>query len=149
MLLTIKQCKQKEKFMNSVKILQEHNLKVTPQRLEILNLLHTNGHLSVDDMYKLLQHKFPALSLATIYKNIKRMSAKLLLSEVKIPQSKSVYELSKQEHSHIVCQKCNNIMDVDLDISNLTKQAISLSNYTIEESLIVLSGICPKCKISS
>ena len=134
--------------MNSVKILQKYNLKVTPQRLEILNLLNNNGHLSVDDMYKLLQNKFPTLSLATIYKNIKLMSAKLLLSEVKIPKSKSVYELSKQEHAHIVCKKCNNIMDINLDTSSLTQQAILLSNYAIADSLIVLRGICPKCKIS-
>ena len=131
--------------MDYIEILQNHNLKVTPQRLEIVDILNTNGHINIDDLYKLLQNKFPTLSLATIYKNIKAMSNKLFLSEVKIPHQKNVYELTKKEHSHVVCSKCNTIMDIDLDISNILSQAESISNYSLNKSSIVLNGICPQC----
>jgi Fur family peroxide stress response transcriptional regulator len=131
--------------MDYIEILQNHNLKVTPQRLEIVDILNMNGHLNIDDLYKLLQNKFPTLSLATIYKNIKAMSNKLFLGEVKIPNQKNVYELTKKEHSHVVCSKCNTIMDIDLYISNILSQAESISNYSLNKSSIVLNGICPKC----
>jgi Fur family peroxide stress response transcriptional regulator len=108
-------------------------------------ILYKNGHINIDDLYKLLQNKFPTLSLATIYKNIKVMSDKLFLSEVKIPYQKNVYELTKKEHSHVVCSKCNSIMDIDLDTSNILSQAESISNYRLNKSSIVLNGICPKC----
>ncbi len=131
--------------MNHIVELQNHNLKVTPQRLEIVDILYKNGHINVDDLYKSLQNKFPSLSLATIYKNINRMCEQLFLSEVKIPYQKNVYELTKKEHYHVICSKCNAIMDVDLDISNILNQAKSISNYSINNSSIVLNGLCPKC----
>ena len=133
--------------MNYIVTLQNHKLKVTPQRLEIVDIIHTYGHINIDELYHLLQKKFPTLSLATIYKNIKAMSEKLFLSEVKIPNQKNVYELTKKEHSHVVCSHCNTIIDINLDISNILNQAQQISNYDINNSSIVLNGICPTCAI--
>ena len=56
--------------------------------------------MNIDDLYKKLLSKFPSVSLATIYKNINAMVEKVFLSEVKIPNTKSVYELVKTEHAH-------------------------------------------------
>ena len=131
--------------MDYISILQNHNLKVTPQRLEIVDILYKNGHLNVDDLYKALQNKFPSLSLATIYKNINTMCDKSFLSEVKIPHQKNVYELSKKEHSHAVCTKCNAVMDINLDTLNILNQAKKLSNYNLNASSIIFNGTCPNC----
>jgi len=131
--------------MNYIETLQTYKLKVTPQRLEIVDILYKNGHLNIDDLYKNLKIKFPSLSLATIYKNINTMCEKLFLSEVKIPNSKSVYELSKSEHSHVICSDCNNIMDIQLDTSSIYTQAQTLSNFKLKHSSIILNGLCPNC----
>lgn len=131
--------------MDYIAMLQNHNLKVTPQRLEIVDILYKNGHINIDKLYKTLQSKFPSLSLATIYKNIHMMCEKQFVSEVKIPHEKNVYELSKQEHSHVVCSKCNAIMDIDLDTTSIFSQAQSKSHYMLNEGSIVLNGLCPKC----
>lgn len=131
--------------MDYIAILQTHNLKVTPQRLEIVDILNSKGHINIDDLYKLLQNRFPTLSLATIYKNIRVMSDKLFLSEVKIPNQKNVYELRKKEHSHVVCSKCNAILDIDLDTSNIVNQAHNMTDYNLDKISIVLNGICPQC----
>jgi len=131
--------------MNNQSLLQEFNLKATPQRLEIVNLLYDKGHLTIDNLYVMLQDKFPSLSLATIYKNINKMINNNFLSEVNIPNQKSVYELVKKEHSHIVCSKCNEIIDINLNISNIINDAENKTSYQIEQSSIIFNGICPKC----
>ena len=41
--------------MDYIAILQTHNLKVTPQRLEIVDILNNNGHINIDDLYILNQ----------------------------------------------------------------------------------------------
>lgn len=132
--------------MDYIAILQQHNLKVTPQRLEIVDILYKNGHLNIDELYRLLKIKFPALSLATIYKNINKMCENLFLSEVKIPNQKNVYEITKDEHSHVVCSICNEVMDITLDLSTILDEAQKFSNYDLDRSSIVLNGVCPKCK---
>lgn len=132
--------------MNYISLLKENNLKATPQRLTIVEALYIQGHLNIDEIYKTLQSKFPSISLATIYKNINAMIEISFLSQVKIPQQKSVYELTKAEHAHVVCSKCNDILDIELDTSSLISEASKLSNYSLETSSIVFNGICPNCK---
>ena len=131
--------------MNYISMLQNHNLKVTPQRLEIVDILCKNGHINIDDLYKSLQSKFTTLSLATIYKNIHTMCEKLFLSEVKIPHKKNVYVLSKKEHSHVICSQCNIILDINLDISSVLNEAQKMSKFNLSTSQIVFNGLCPKC----
>uniref|UniRef100_UPI0040473157 Fur family transcriptional regulator n=1 Tax=Aliarcobacter sp. TaxID=2321116 RepID=UPI0040473157 len=130
---------------NYTSLLKEYDLKVTPQRVAIVEELYNNGHMNIDDLYKKLLSKFPSVSLATIYKNINAMVEKVFLSEVKIPNSKSVYELVKSEHAHLVCSCCGSIEDISLDATSLLNEVSSLSSFKIDSTNIVLSGICPKC----
>jgi len=132
--------------MDYIELLKQNNLKATPQRLTIVESLYMKGHLNIDELYKILQTKFPSISLATIYKNINAMMDISFLSEVKIPKQKSVYELTKDEHSHVVCSKCNDILDIKLDTSAIVTQASKLSHYSLEKSSIVFNGICSNCK---
>jgi len=131
--------------MNYIAALKEHNLKVTPQRLEIVDILYKDGHINTDDLYKKLKSKFPSLSLATVYKNINTMCNNFFMSEVKLPNMKSVYEITKAEHSHVVCTKCNSIIDIDLDTSSIFEQAKLKSSYDLSDSAIVFNGTCPDC----
>jgi len=56
--------------MQEIELLKEYKLKVTPQRIAIVELLKEHGHLSIAKMYELMKRRFPTVSLATIYKNI-------------------------------------------------------------------------------
>lgn len=131
---------------NYANLLKEYDLKVTPQRVAIVEELYNNGHMNIDDLYKKLLSEFPSVSLATIYKNINAMVEKVFLSEVKIPNSKSVYELIKTEHAHLVCSSCGHIEDIMLDATSVLEEASKLSSFKIDTTSIVLSGLCPNCK---
>jgi Fur family peroxide stress response transcriptional regulator len=131
--------------MSHIEQLQNKNLKVTPQRLEIVDVLTHFGHINIDNLYKNLQSKFPTISLATIYKNLNTMQDKDFVCEVKIPHQKSVYEITKKKHSHVVCSNCNEIVDIEITTTKLTEEAKSLSGYQLDDSSIVFSGLCPEC----
>jgi len=132
--------------MNYITLLKDNNLKATPQRLSIVEELYNHGHMNIDQLYQSMLSKFPSISLATIYKNINTMIEICFISEVKIPNTKSVYELTKQEHSHIVCSECGEVMDITLDVSKLCDQAKAKSHYTLKHTSIIFDGICPSCK---
>lgn len=132
-------------MINSSILLKEFNLKVTPQRVAIVEELYTNGHMNVDELYINLLKKFPSISLATIYKNINAMVEKIFLNEVKIPTTKSVFELVKEEHSHLVCSSCGKIEDITLDTTILEKALHQKSNFDIQNTNVVFSGVCEEC----
>ncbi|ADN09652.1 Fur family transcriptional regulator [Sulfurimonas autotrophica] len=131
---------------NYTDILRQHHLKATPQRLEIANALGCNGHMTIEKLYEVMLKKFNSISLATIYKNINLMIENAFIQEVKIPNEKSVYELTKEMHSHIVCRQCNEIHDITLDLSQTAQLASQTSHFKIDKADLVLSGLCQKCQ---
>lgn len=133
--------------MINITLLQKYNLKVTPQRLEIVDVLSHNGHMNINDLYINLQMKFPSISLATIYKNVNIMLEKGFLLEVKLPDQKNVFELEKSEHSHVTCIKCNGVMDVNLNVQEILNKAQDITNYHLSSNTLVFSGVCSKCLV--
>jgi Fur family peroxide stress response transcriptional regulator len=132
-----------------IDLLKSKHLTVTPQRLEIVNLFSQQIHLNIDQLYKLVHKSFPSISLATVYKNINIMLEKNFLMEIQIPGKKSIYELVKDEHSHLTCMKCNEIIDIFLDTSELYAEAESLSDFKLQSSSIVFTGVCASCQEAS
>ena len=132
-------------MINYTDTLRIHNLKATPQRLAIADALHTYGHTTIDVLYEKMIKKFTSISLATIYKNINLMLENSFIQEVKLPNSKTVYELTKESHSHLICQKCNSIEDINLDLNSLVSLVSQSNNFKVTASDLVLSGICKNC----
>jgi len=131
---------------NFTQMLRAHHLKATPQRLEIATTLHKYGHVNIELLYEIMLNKFNSISLATIYKNINIMIENAFIQEVKIPNQKSVYELTKEAHSHLVCQKCGMIEDIEIDLASTTAQAAAKSNFQITKADLVFSGVCQNCR---
>lgn len=127
-------------------ILREHNLKATPQRIAILEAVDIKGHINIDSLYENIKEKFTSISLATIYKNINSMTKNMLLFEVKLPNEKSVFEIVKEEHSHLLCNSCGDVIDIKIDTQNMTKSISSDHDFNIVQSDLVFSGICKNCK---
>ncbi|WP_428739942.1 Fur family transcriptional regulator [Sulfurimonas sp.] len=126
-------------------MLRSHNLKATPQRLEITNALMVHGHLTIEKLYDILLSKFNSISLATIYKNINLMIESAFIQEVKIPKAKSVYELTKETHSHMACEKCGHVEDITIDLSTITNLDAK-TDFQIKKVDVVLSGLCKNCQ---
>ena len=131
---------------NYTLILREHNLKATPQRLAMLESIERYGHINIDRLYEEIKQKFKSISLATIYKNINAMTKNMLLSEVKLPHEKSVYEIVKEGHSHLLCTSCGKVIDIDFKVDFEKEKLSQKYDFKIEQSDLVLSGKCSSCK---
>lgn len=132
--------------MNYELLLREHDLKVTPQRLGILSLMQKAGHLDVEELFVLIKKQFSTISLATLYKNINAMLESSLISEIKVPNHKSKYEIAKEPHIHLLCKECNEFIDLDVSIDSLVDEASTKSHYQLLDSSIVLCGVCESCQ---
>lgn len=127
-------------------LLKSHQLKATPQRIAIMELMLHAGHISIDDLYNAIREKFASISLATLYKNVHTMLDVSLIREVKVPGQKTKYEIEKESHAHVMCKKCGELKDVPFNPSLLFQEAAEMNRYIAEEISIVISGICPTCQ---
>ena len=126
-------------------ILKEKNLKATHQRLAILETMNSLKHVSIENLYDLLLTTYPTLSKATIYRNVKELIAIGLITEIKIPEMPTNYEISKMPHIHLVCKICNKIEDKIVDTKCLIDEATKDIGFKIEKSSISLVGVCSEC----
>lgn len=127
-------------------LLREHNLKATPQRGAILRIMEEAGHISIEKIYEKIKASFPSLSLATIYKNITAMKECDIIRELKIPGEKNRYEIKKEPHHHVLCEKCGNIMDIEADVESALKDISLKYDFDVTEISLSISGVCRSCK---
>lgn len=135
--------------MNYTENLRTNNLKVTPQRIAILEEIEAAGHIDVEKLYEILRMRFPTISLATVYKNVSQMHELNLLEVIKVPDHKLQYEISKEPHIHLACNSCGAVMDMDKCINELMLSAERESGYQLNHSTVVLNGVCPECQAKS
>ncbi len=132
-------------MINYAEILKSSGLKATLQRLSILKIINTNGHITIDDLYKEMYKVNSTISLATVYKNILTMMRKSLVLEIPIIEKKSYYELKKSDHIHLICDICNSIEDKDINDLGLEINRVS-NNFILSHSQLNLYGTCEECQ---
>ena len=132
-------------ILSHIKLLKNHELKATPQRLCILDTLDECGHATLEDIQKIISKKFPTLSLSTIYRNLNDMINQEIVSEVKLANKKDYFEIKKDKHVHLVCQKCGKIEDLEIKTDDLSKKIEELTGDKVLDDTITFDVICKDC----
>lgn len=129
-------------------LLQEHGLKATFQRMQLLENIEKYGHMSVDEIYEEVIKTHPSLSLATVYKNVLLMVENAVLVEVPITGKKSKYELCKEDHIHLVCTACGEVEDKPLmqETDTLLNRLSNSEHFKLTKQQINLYGVCERCQ---
>jgi len=133
----------------NLQILKDYHLKATPQRLEILSAIDSLGHANIDEIYEVAKKRHSTMSLATVYKNVTALLEKNVLKEVALNNFKSKYEITKENHAHLVCKKCGSVEDIDLNesIYNESKSLAKNRDFDFNEVELNIYGVCSKCKV--
>ena len=127
-----------------VTILKNNELKITPQRLEILHYLDTHcSHPTVEEIYSALKQKNPSLSKTTVYNALETLKKHHIIQTVTISGTETRYDFKDTPHHHFLCSRCGAIIDINIACPNIEK--IQEDGYQIDELHGYFKGICPKC----
>ncbi len=122
------------------------NIKLTPQRLAILDYLEGNTmHPSVEQIYKHVSRRFPSMSYATVYNVVNTLVKHKVVKELSIDPDKKRFDPDMHTHHHMVCIKCKKIMDIDIDYSLHVPEQV-LEGFTLMGNHIEFYGICSDCR---
>jgi len=127
------------------KILRDKKIKVTPQRLSVLEVIeNSSGHMTAQEIYQAVRGKLPVVSLATIYSVIEFFCAKGLLAEIGIDPKRSTYELKKQSHHHFMCQVCAKVFDISASHVSLF-EGREVDGHVVNDFFGYFYGECKEC----
>jgi Fur family peroxide stress response transcriptional regulator len=129
--------------------LKEHNFRITPQRVAILNELASNEtHPSVENVYEQIKKNFPTTSRATVYKTLNLLKELNEILELGFPDGGNRYDGNKPyPHPHLVCTQCKKIVDPDLQsLTDMTQELTKETGFKIINHRLDFFGICPDCQ---
>ena len=127
---------------------QENGLAVTHQRQVLFEVMQTmHGHPSPEEVYARVKKKIPAISLATVYKNIHLFIESGLFSKVSMHHGSLRVEMNDEAHHHMVCSRCKAITDIgEQELGLVSKKNKLPGGFLVERYAVDVIGICSKCQ---
>lgn len=125
------------------------NTRNTKQKEIILDILDQNRiHPTIQEIYSLAKEKYPSIGQATIYRNVNKLVEEEKV--LRLPETKDEgyhYDITMTPHNHLICNSCGRIIDLfDNDYNDMLKKIEESNSVKITKSLLILEGICSKCK---
>ncbi|HSJ57877.1 MAG TPA: transcriptional repressor [Anaerolineae bacterium] len=129
--------------------LRSAGVRVTPQRRLVLDILATaDGHLDANDIYELGRRHDQSLSLSTVYRTLAVLKEIGLVRELHLDCEQHHYELDgKDEHSHLVCQVCGRVIEVESTAFARVAQTVAqMYGFEVTDAQVELAGYCDRCR---
>jgi Fur family transcriptional regulator, ferric uptake regulator len=136
-------------------LLKQNGLKVTTQRVAILEVLNSRPgiHLTAEEIYDFVKEKYPEIGIATVYRTIQMLSElnlidKLLLDDgfVRYEIHKNSTELASHHHHHLICLDCGSIYAFQDDLLEMLEARIKDAlGFEVVDHKVKLYGHCKNC----
>ncbi len=93
-------------------ILKDAGLKVTPQRLAVLEAVHSlKKHTTSEQVSDYVKKQFPSMALGTVYNILDFFVGKGIVTRVKTDRGAMLYDIVSDKHHHLYCMESDRIED--------------------------------------
>lgn len=123
-------------------------MKYSKQRELVLNAIKEHPiHPTADFIYSYLRGENPNISLGTVYRNLNLLAEYGQIHKIAIPNGSDRFDFRMDEHSHIICEQCGEVSDVEMDgFHDLDEQIEQETGFCVTGHNLIINGICDKCK---
>lgn len=138
----------KQKFLE---FLARKNLRVTSQRQAIIETVFgTEEHFTAEQLLEWSREKDASVSRATVYRTLPLLTESGLVREMDFGKDYKFYDPNYAEHpnhSHIICQDCNKIVEFESEkIARLESEISHQLGFSIKAQRLQITGSCDELK---
>lgn len=130
---------------NFAGLLRALNLKATPQRLAILDIMQGEKvFLAPDELQTRLRARRGRIGLPTVYRNLEEMAQKGVLTKILHPNRQLYYYFcaNPEHHHHFVCLECRTVADIEhCGFAEMARHV----DGEISSHIVQLLGRCRRC----
>jgi Fur family transcriptional regulator, stress-responsive regulator len=132
-------------------LLREAGLRVTRQRLAVLDALVELAHADTESVIDAVRRELPEVSHQAVYDSLRTLTAAGLARRIQPNGSLARYEARVGDnHHHLVCRSCGAITDVDCASGQAPcLTAADTHGYVVDEAEVIYWGLCPACSAGS
>lgn len=125
-----------------------HGIRLTPQRLMVLEVLIEHaGHITADKVLTAVQQQYPYMNKTTVYRTLELLCDVGLVAMTHLDGTAAIYELLDGRHHHLICKRCR--QDVELPDTALDPlREMIAHDYGFHPSFdhFALFGVCHECQ---
>ncbi len=127
--------------------LKSAGLQVTAQRLAVYRAVLASPHAIADEIFQSVHTDLGVVSRQAVYDALNSMAEHGLIRRIQPAGSAARYEHRVDNHHHLACRECGNVVDVDCAIGKAPcLTAESDHGYIIDEAEVTYWGLCPDCQ---
>jgi len=136
-----------EKLKKFEQLCRENGIKLTHQRMEIFReVVSSDSHPSVEEIYNKLKSKLPMISLDTVYRTLSTFENIGIISKVSVSDNKGRFDSNLIPHHHLLCTRCKGILDFYWPTFDTIKVPSKAKKWgKILSKQVELRGICEDC----
>ncbi|PKH22274.1 transcriptional regulator Zur [Enterobacterales bacterium CwR94] len=129
---------------------QQRNVRLTPQRLEVLRLMAIQpGAISAYDLLDLLRESEPQAKPPTIYRALDFLLEQGFIHRVESTNSYLVchhFEEPMHTSAMLICNRCGAVNEKHAEgIEQILQSVAKQSGFTLRHSVIEAHGLCEQC----
>ncbi|MBN1383207.1 MAG: transcriptional repressor [Deltaproteobacteria bacterium] len=127
--------------------LRQKGLKVTPQKLAIINTLieNSNAHPGAYLVYDKARKMSRGLSLSSVYATLNEFSRHGIIKMLQFDGTENRFEMNLEEHINLICEKCGKIIDYKIPPSMNQREIAKETGFMVIDKRIDYYGYCPDC----
>jgi len=127
---------------------REAGLKATHQRMEIYReLAGSAAHPDAESVYRGVKQRIPAISLDTVYRNLKTLEEHGVIRQVAMADHRMRFDADLDPHHHFVCTSCGAIQDFhSAALDSFAPPASTRTMGDVDSIHIELRGVCRSCQ---
>jgi len=135
---------EKESIMQRLK---EKGLKITRQRLAIIDVLIEQGHThpGASFIYREARKKHKSLSLSTTYATINELVRYGIIKALEFDERENRCESNLDEHINLICDRCGKIIDYQATGYIDRTKVAKTKGFVITGSRCEYYGYCQDC----
>jgi Fur family ferric uptake transcriptional regulator len=131
------------------KIIRDLGLKVTQQRLDILEVVRGGpNHFTAQDVFETVEKRNSEIGFATVYRFLRTLTDSGFVTEVRMGGMPARYEwAAKEHHDHLTCTTCGKIVEFEnVEIERLQEKVALRFGFLLTSHVLELYGVCPECR---
>ena len=138
----------KQKFME---FLEQKSLRLTSQRQAIIDsVFSTEEHFTAEQLLEWSRKRDRSVSRATVYRTLPLLTLSGLVREMDFGKDYKYYDPNYADHpnhSHIICQDCEKIVEFESKrIEKLENEISHRLGFSVKSQRLQITGTCEQLK---
>jgi Fur family ferric uptake transcriptional regulator len=133
-----------------IKHLRGQGLKRTAQRDLILDVfLGTEGHVTGEDLYRLVRKQDASVGQTTVYRTLKLLTDSGLAREARFGDGRAHYEhnYKHEHHDHMICSVCGKVIEFySPELEAIQDKMAAKHRFELTSHLLRMIGVCSACR---